>query len=211
MSLPKVYIVGAGGFGREVFTWASHHPDCGKKWEITGFLDDNAEALSGMDSPGKVVGPITLHSVEPQALYLCGLGQPEQKIKICTTLKKSGACFLTLVHPTCTVGQSVFLGEGVVLCPNVVLTCDITLGDFVMFNTHATAGHDVKVGAYSSVSSFCDLTGGVELGESVFLASRVTVVPGRKIGNGAYVGAGSVVIQNVSPGQRVFGVPARPL
>ncbi len=211
MALRKIYIVGAGGFGREVFAWARQHPACGQAWELGGFLDDAADRLDGKDFPARILGPLSGHRVEPDAYYLCGMGQPENKRRLLPDLVNQGARFLTLVHPSCVLGPQVKLGTGVVLCPQVVLTANVEIGDFSMLNTHVTAGHDVRVGRDCTISSFCDLTGGVIVGDGVFLASRVTVVPGKTVGDGAYVGAGSVVLQNVRPGQRVFGVPARPL
>lgn len=211
MVLPKVYVVGAGGFGREVFGWAQQHPACGQAWDLAGFLDDATDQLTGKNFPGEVLGCLSGHSVEQDAYYLCGLGQPDNKQRLLPDLVRQGARFLTLVHPSCVLGPQVKLGIGVVLCPQVVLTANIEIGDFSMLNTHVTAGHDVRVGQGCTISSFCDLTGGVTVGDGVFLASRVTVVPGRTVGDGAYVGVGSVVLQNVRPRQRVFGVPARPL
>ena len=56
--MDQVYIVGAGGFGREVAHWLTQSPDCGTKWRLAGFLDDNAEALKGFSTDLKVVGSI---------------------------------------------------------------------------------------------------------------------------------------------------------
>ena len=38
--MKKIYIVGAGGFGREVYDWAKE-TFSEKKYTIVGFLDDN--------------------------------------------------------------------------------------------------------------------------------------------------------------------------
>ncbi len=46
--MKKLLIVGAGGFGRELYVWASQHPDCGRAWTLAGFLDDNADALAAL-------------------------------------------------------------------------------------------------------------------------------------------------------------------
>ena len=39
--MKKLYIIGAGGFGREVLGWARQCPLCGSEWIIGGFIDDN--------------------------------------------------------------------------------------------------------------------------------------------------------------------------
>ena len=49
----------------------------------------------------------------------------------------------------------------------------------------------------------------VVIGANVWLASRVTVLPGVTIGEGAAVAAGAVVAQDVAPRTLVGGIPAR--
>ena len=49
----------------------------------------------------------------------------------------------------------------------------------------------------------------VTIGDDVWLATRVTVLKGVTIGNGAVVSAGSVVVADVPPYTMVGGVPAR--
>lgn len=208
--MKKLFIIGAGGFGREVHAWARQHPDCGTLWEIAGFLDDNPEALrdSGDFAP---IAPLTGHRPTACYLYLNGLALPELKQKLLPTLLAAGAEFLTFVHPTAKVGERVKLGRGVVLCPGAIVTADATLGDFVVLNLRATVGHDAVVGAYVTASAHCDITGYVEVGEGVFMGSRASIIPGRKVGAGARIGAGAVVFTHVAPGITVVGNPARPL
>lgn len=207
--MKSLYIVGAGGFGREVYSWL--HDGFGSKrdWEFCGFLDDNSEALNNFDYEKGVVSTIEGFVPTVEDLFVCGIGGVPAKRNICEPLLKRGAQFLTLVHPSVVIGDNVRLGQGVVLCPGVVLTCNISLGDMVMVNCLSSAGHDVSIGAWSTVSGHCDLTGQTTLGSGVFLGSGARIIPGKKIGNNAVVGAGSVVIRSVAAGHKVFGVPAR--
>jgi serine O-acetyltransferase len=48
-----------------------------------------------------------------------------------------------------------------------------------------------------------------EIGDNVVLGAQCKVLGPYRIGNGAVIGANSVVLNSVQPGQRVFGVPAR--
>lgn len=209
--MKSLYIVGAGGFGREVYCWLHDAFATERAWEFSGFLDDNLEALRNFDYEKGVVSTIDGFSPAADDLFVCGIGSVPAKRNICEPLLKRGAQFLTVVHPSVIVGDNVRLGKGVVLCPGVVLTCDIRLGDMVMVNCQSSAGHDVSIGAWSTVSGHCDLTGQTTLGAGAFLGSGARVIPGKTIGDDAVVGAGSVVIRSVAAGQKVFGVPARVL
>jgi acetyltransferase-like isoleucine patch superfamily enzyme len=50
----------------------------------------------------------------------------------------------------------------------------------------------------------------VTIGNDVFFGSGAIVTRGVTIGDGATVGAGAVVLCDVAPGARVWGVPAAP-
>lgn len=208
--MKKLLIIGAGGFGRELYAWARQHPDCGAQWEPAGFLDDNAAALRAFGDFASIL-PLSGHRPGPDKLYLNGLALPELKQKLLAPLVSAGAEFLTFVHPTAKVGDRVRLGRGVVLCPGAIVTADATLGDFVVLNLRTTVGHDAQVGAWTTASAHCDITGFAKIGEGVFMGSRATVIPGRQVGDGAKLGAGAVVFAHVAPGVTVFGNPARPL
>lgn len=205
----RLYILGAGGFGREVYSWLQALPENGSEWEIAGFLDDNLSALDGFEYRCQVVARISNFQPEPGDLFVCGIGVVAAKRAVCEQLLSRGAEFLSLVHPSAVVGANVSLGRGVVICPQVVLTCDIEIGEFAMINCLSSVGHDAKVGAWATISAHCDLTGFTIVGEGAFLGSGARVIPNKRVGAGVVVGAGSVVIRSVSDNAKVFGVPAR--
>lgn len=207
--MSRIFIVGAGGFGREVYAWLNQAKDFDPDWCFSGFIDDDLDALKGYDYPCGVVCDVA--SCEPQDsdLFVCGVGDVGYKRQMCEALLAKGAKFLTLVHSSVILGRNVTLEEGVVLCPGVILTCDIRVGKMTMFNCHSSAGHDVKVGAYTTVSGHCDLMGYVSVGSGVLLGSGARIIPGKSVDDDALVGAGAVVIRSVKAKQKVFGNPAR--
>ena len=209
--MKDLYIVGAGGFGRELLAWLRQHPDCGRLWQPVGFVDDNPRALDGFGVGLPVVDAPETVVADSDSLFVCALGRPAVKRRIIGAMRGRGAVFLTFVHPSAVVGERVRIGDGTVLCPCVVLTSDIEVGEFVLFNCGASAGHDASVGAYASVSGHVDLTSRTRIGENVFVGSHAVVIPGVKVGEGAVLGAGAVVVSTVKPGLTVFGNPARPL
>jgi len=51
--------------------------------------------------------------------------------------------------------------------------------------------------------------GPVEIGSNVLIGTNTTILPGVRIGDGAVVGAGSLVNRDIPPGVLACGVPAR--
>lgn len=207
--IPNLYIVGAGGFGRELYFWLKDLGAWGRDWKFAGFLDDDSGALKDFDYDAKVVASIAEFVPQPGQLLACGIGNVAIKRKVCAPLLERGGEFIRVIHPTAVIGANVVLGNGVVVCPGVTLTCDIKLGDMVMLNLHTTIGHDVNVGEWTTLSPQSNLNGGVTVGANVFLGSSAVVLPDITVDDGAFVGAGSVVMRHVKSCQRVFGNPAR--
>lgn len=207
--MKNLYIVGAGGFGRELFAWIEQHPDCGRLWKVAGFIDDNPDALNTFDYPVGIKGSIQDHQPSQENCYICAIGTPAIKKLVCESLEARGADFISFIHPSVIIGANLKLGRGIVLCPRVTLTSDVSIGNFALINCHSSVGHDVQVGDWVTVSGHCDLTGNCRIGEAAFLATGVRIIPNSKIGASAFVGAGSVVIKSVAAKAKVFGNPAK--
>ncbi|HKO52812.1 MAG TPA: acyltransferase [Polyangiaceae bacterium] len=89
------------------------------------------------------------------------------------------------------------------------LAAPLTIGSLVRI------GHDVSLLTISHeigepwLRSGTSMSKPITVGDGVWIASRVTVLPGVTIGHGAVVAAGSIVTRDVAPNTLVAGVPAR--
>jgi sugar O-acyltransferase (sialic acid O-acetyltransferase NeuD family) len=207
--MKRLLIIGAGGFGREILCWAQDAEPNQKIWTIGGFLDDNPAALDGFNCPFPLVGAPSTYAPADNDLFICAIGEPATKLRVCKKLEKRGATFINLVHPTAILGRNNTIGHGCIFCPRSSITTHVTLGNFVTLNVNAGMGHDVIVGDGTTLSAYCDVTGNARLGEGVFLGSHAVVLPNATVGDYAIIGAGSVVLRKVKPGATVMGVPAR--
>ncbi len=208
-ALPKLVIIGAGGFGREMWAWAEQSVQVGREWTLKGFIDDNMDALNRKRSPGKLLGAIKDYQPASEDVFVCAIGVPAIKRKCSELMASRGGRFTRLFHRTAVLGHEVECAEGVILCPFAVASANNRLGRGVAVNLHATVDHDAEVGDWSQVNCHCDLTASVIVGREVFFGSRCSVIPHVRIGDRAYIGAGSVVLRDVAADTKVVGAPAR--
>lgn len=206
--MKKIYIVGAGGFGRELLWWIKDINKKEKTWEIAGFLDDDPHALDEYECDYSVVGPIKEWQPKEDEEFALALGSPVLKRKIAGIMKAKGARFATIIHPTAMLSEFAHYGEGFIMFPNSKLSANSTVGDFVTLLS-SPIGHDTIIGDYSVISGNCNVVRNVVIGKDVFLAAGVCIAQDVHIGDGAYLGLGCVVVKDVESGARMFGNPAR--
>lgn len=207
----RLIIVGAGGFGREVYSWVQQTPNFLSENNISSiaFVDNNSKALMEFTDFPHIVGDLESFQPTVTDFVICAIGNPFTRQKVVETLRRKGASFLSFIHCSAIVGLGNFIGDGVIICPNVVITTNVKLGNFVILNVASTVGHDAQLGDYVTLSAHCDITGGVQVGSYCQFGTSVRVIPGVKIGEDVKVGAGSVVIRNVESRTAVFGFPAK--
>lgn len=206
--MKNIIIVGASGFGRELIQWIEDINKKSPEWNILGFIDDNPKALDECHCDYKIIGDIQNWQPKGDEFYACALAFPEVKKRIVCSLKERGAKFTTLIHPTALVNKYAEIGEGVIVTPHSNINADTKIGSFVSI-LGSGIGHDAIVGDWSTLSGRCSINGHVQIGSMVYVACGVSIAPAKKIGDGAHVGIGSVVITNVKAGTRVFGNPAK--
>ncbi len=207
----RVAIVGAGGFGREVLQWIEDVNRANARFAVVGFLDD-AEDKHGAEVAGlPVLGPVEWLADHLDVGVFVAVGGPAVKRRLAERCAGLGAQFPTLVHPSAVVGRGVDLGVGCIVCPSVILSCDIRLGRLVTINLAATIGHDAQIGDYVTVAPGVHLSGFARIGVGSEIGSGVSVVPNTEIGRWSVVGAGAVVAANLPDNCTAVGVPAKPI
>jgi sugar O-acyltransferase (sialic acid O-acetyltransferase NeuD family) len=202
----RLYIVGAGGFGREVFAWFRHPVLVDR---LVGFLSADPRALDGLDLGFGVVGPPEEHVIRPDDAFVLAIGIPGVRRRVAETLQASGGRFVTLVHETAVVADSAVIGEGAVVCPYAVVSTQATLGVCSVLNYHASAAHDAVIGDYAVLSPYAAAGGHAVLEDDVFVGLHGSVGPGRHVGARSKVAANSCALINVPPDSLALGVPAR--
>lgn len=205
---PKnLWIVGAGGFGREVYSMSASARGAGAEWRVAGFLNDIPDALDGFPGLPPICGG-TDYQPREDDVFICAIGDAAGRRQVCAKLHARGARFINLIQPHALIAGSAQLGEGIIIEAFTGIGAQSRIGDFSSILGHVNIAHDVVLGAGVQVSPFASLLGRVEIGDEVLVGSHAVILPGVKVGAGATIGAGAVVVKNVPAGETVFGVPA---
>ena len=209
--MKDLLIIGARGFGREIYAAAQESIGYGAEFTIKGFLDDNSHALDTTPGYPPIVDSVEHYQPTDNDVFVCALGNPEWQKHYADIILEKGGHFINLVHPSATIGQNSTIGIGCIILRDVGISCDISLGDFVTCQSRAIMGHDVKIGSFCHIGSYSFMGGYVQVGELTTVHPGAIILPHVKIGNHCTVGAGSVVIRKVKEGDTVFGNPAKRL
>jgi len=90
-------------------------------------------------------------------------------------------------------------------------TGDTVIGEDVYIGNGVNVGHDVRIGPHTLIVAHASLGGWVRVGRHVRIYQGALIKNGVTIGDRAVVGMGATVIEDVEPGTRVVGNPARPI
>lgn len=141
------------------------------------------------------------------------------------------------IDSRCEVSGNIRLADGVHVGSHSILNGDIRIGQRSNLNGHNELHGDIEVGKYCAIAPhvmfrqhdhmmhkpslqgafYRDVLddrlesvakGSIEVGNDVWLGARSTVLSGVTIGDGAVVGAGAIVTDDVEPYSIVAGVPA---
>lgn len=206
--MKNLVIIGARGFGREIYYLALNSRGYGIDYDIKGFLDDHAEALEQYPNYPDILSSVEQYVPQKDDVFICALGDVHNKQKYVEMIKEKKGAFISLIHKSVHIGINTEFGEGCIFSQFVNLSCDLVIGDFVTIQPFSEIGHDARIGKWCHLNTYAFMGGFSTLEESVTIHTGGIVLPHKCVEKGAVVGAGSVVIKKVKAGTTVFGIPA---
>lgn len=206
--MKDLIIVGARGFGRDVYDIALQCSGYKKEYRIKGFLDISKDALDAFHSYPPILDSYENYIVKDNDVFICAFGDVQSKKKCIQTIMGKRGSFISLIHPSAHIDKSAKIGTGCIVHQNATLCSGSIIGDFVLIQISTIVGHDVKIGNYSRVDSLAMCVGGVEIEDEVTIYTSAVINHNVTVRKGAFVGAGSFVIREVKESSSVHGNPA---
>lgn len=208
--MKQLIIIGAGGMGRTMYDLAKESIGFGEEFEIKGFIDDNSEALVGLENYPPMLGTIKDYQPNIEDVFVCSIGGYSRRGCIENLLSK-GANFIPLIHKTARIGTNVNMGKGTLVGTYTTIAADAQLGDFNFIQSLTIIGHDCKIGSFNRIDSQVMMVGATTIGDNNMIHTGAMINHNVHIGNDCVIGACSFVTMDVESGSTLFSAPARRL
>ena len=123
------------------------------------------------------------------------------------------------IEPGAIIRDMVEIGDNCVIMMGAVLNIGAVIGEKTMIDMNVVVGGRAIVGSNCHIGAGTVLAGVIEppsaqpvvIEDDVMTGANVVILEGIKVGKGAVIAAGSVVIRDVEPNMVMAGIPAKPL
>ena len=203
----RLVIFGTGGMGREAADLARRSDAVRERYTAIVFAaDDPAEPVDGLP----VLAPDEIGAEDELCL---ALGNPAERRRLARRFE--GRRFASLAAATAIVSPSARIGAGALLCEHSLVNNGATIGVQFQANVFSHVSHDCVIGDFVTFAPRVSCNGWVEIGDGVFVGAGAVIRNGSRdrplrIGAGAVIGMGAIVVADVAPGGVVVSPPARP-
>ncbi|MFW9795051.1 MAG: hypothetical protein ACFFEE_12155, partial [Candidatus Thorarchaeota archaeon] len=82
------------------------------------------------------------------------------------------------------------------------------IGKGTKIGPNCNIGHEAEIGKYCIITGMTLVAGATEIGDHTYIAPHSTIKNSIKVGKNAFIGIGSLVIDDVPDGKTVVGRPA---
>lgn len=201
--MKDLVIVGSSGFAKEIKWIIDRINDKELTYNFIGYIDDTKKDF--------VVGDDSfLDCYENQLAVVIAISNPKIRSKLAERYQRNKHLFFpNIVDPSVLMSESVSLGMGNIICAGSIMTVDISVADFCIFNLDCTVGHGSVIDNFVTVNPSVNISGNVVVSEGASIGTGAQLLQGLKIGKNSVVGAGAVVIEEIPDNCVAVGVPAK--
>ena len=188
----KIAIIGAGGFGREVY----HH------MLIDGY---RTELYDDFDKTYRSSTDINFD----QYHVLVAIGDPVIRRNVVESLPKNTKFFTYVSKRAIILDKDVIIDEGSIICAGAILTTNITIGKHSHVNPNTTISHDCIIGDFLTATPNVSIAGNCIIGNNVYLGTNSSVRDKIHICDNVTIGLNSGVVKNITEHGVYVGTPGK--
>lgn len=208
--MQNVVIFGASGHGSVVL-------DCIEKeakYNVVGFVDSFEEKGTHVNGYSVLGSEYDLPFLIEKYQLLGGIiaiGDNSTRNLVVERILKIAPEFhyVSAVHPNAQLGKNVQIGIGSVVMPGVTINANALIGNHCILNTNSSLDHDGFMSSFSSLAPNVCVGANFILGKGSAICLGTNIIENITIGEYTVVGAGSLVVGNITDHVLVYGAPAK--
>ena len=195
----KKGIIGAGGFGREIY-WSL---DLMERVDCKFFVDDEYYQQGNED-----ILPISEFDPEEYEVIVA-VADPKFRKSIVESLPIETKYF-THIHPSVQIhAPDVEIGEGSIICAGTIITTNVKIGKHAHLNLLTTIGHDCEIGDYFTTAPGAKISGNCKIYDCVYVGTNASIKQKLSIESFTTIGSGAAVVKDIEEPGVYAGVPAK--
>lgn len=201
----SIYIIGCGGFAKEVYFLIKSSTD----FEVKGFVDKFpiAAEINFKEGSIPVIKEDYFLSNFKDVNVCIGIGTPSILNKIYDVFKDYK--FPNIIHKNVIYDkENIKIGFGNIITAGCVLTTHIEIGNLNIFNLCTTVGHDTVIGNFNVFNPSVNISGNCKIGSCNLMGVGSVIIEKKEIGNNSVLGANSTLIKNMEDNVLYAGSPA---
>jgi sugar O-acyltransferase (sialic acid O-acetyltransferase NeuD family) len=203
--MADLVIIGAGGIGRLALDILLHDH------RPVAFVDSDprkhGEYIDGIAVQGGF-DQLPLLRASGVTHAFVAVGANRERIRVAAFAAQAGFELASAIHPLASISTTAKIGRHVLIGARAIVGVHAQVADYAMIGAGAIVEHDNVIGEGAFLHPAVRLAGTVTINRCATLGIGASVIPGRKVGEHAYVSAGAVVIHDVPEGVTVSGIPA---
>jgi sugar O-acyltransferase (sialic acid O-acetyltransferase NeuD family) len=189
-------LIGAGGFAREIKAHMNF-PDmkCFVDDEYYSPNENNIFPLSEFD--------------EDKYEVLIAIGNPLDRYDVSQKLPKNTKYF-KFIHPSALLLDSdIEIGNGSIVCANVIITTNVKIGKHAHINLQTTIGHDVVIGDFFTSAPGVKISGNCKIYDMVYIGTNASIKEKISIHSLSTIGLNAGVVKHIEQPGTYVGTPAK--
>ena len=184
-------------------------------WEIVGLVDDiDSTPRAGIVANIPVLGCSDLlrsKAIPNLTDVIVAIGDNEARMRCAKLAEERGYHLVAAIHPRAVVAKGVKIGDGTVIAAGAVVNPAVQVGENVIINTMASAGHECTIEDGAHLGPGVHLGGRVRVGRMAWIGIGTSVRDGVTIGEKSVIGAGSLVLKDIEAEILAYGSPTVPV
>ena len=214
--MAKYAIYSCEGFSREILPAARKQAlTISDAEDQIVFVDDDPKKVGSVVHGCSVISFDDLQGDQHRdRLVSVGIADPWVRKKIVDRVQDAGIGFFSIVDQTHIRLDNISVGDGSIFCAYTMATGDAHIGRHFQCNIYSYVAHDCRIGDFVTFAPRVNCNGRVQIEDFAYVGTGASLKQGGhdkplKIGRGAVIGMGAIVLKDVPEGAVVAGNPAK--